>query len=274
MIGMSLSYKKLLYADDDGLKPEILLPKLWAEGVRSVELRAVSPSEPADNVLKVASLLWDYGFSITVHGKCRSVESAANDVFAPLELMLSNMRQKELIVTLHPIKGDNTAMLTALSDHISDNNYPVRIALENNRKMPDNTDGDCLALVLDAVTRADRANVGICFDMGHYAWFTENFTDSPNMIPQKAFLSRVIHTHIHALGSSRNTHFPLSEGTLPLTYYCNALGRDICYNIELEPGRWENLYDPFSSTLTVQPTLSLPEVSRFSPTESGTAAVR
>lgn len=244
MIGMSLSYKKLLSADDDGLKPEILLPKLWAEGVRSVELRAVSPSEPADNVLKVASLLWDYGFSITVHGKCRSVESAANDVFAPLELMLSNMRQKELIVTLHPIKGDNTAMLTALSDHIADNNYPVRIALENNRKMPDNTDGDCLALVLDAVTRADRANVGICFDMGHYAWFTENFTDSPNMIPPKAFLSRVIHTHIHAYEEG-TTHFPIYEWREPFAGYINKLAYKYygIYNIEISPDRFSALMD-------------------------------
>lgn len=239
MIGMSLSYKNLLYTEDEELKPRVLLPKLWERGVRSIELRAVSPTEPRENVLKVASLLWDYGFCVTVHGKCRSVESAVADVFDPLSEMLSHMRQSELIVTVHPINGDNTAMLIALSDHISKNGLPVRIALENNRKMPDKSEGDCLMLVLDAVTRADRSNVGICFDMGHYAWYTENFTDSPNTLPPAAFLSRVIHTHIHAYEEG-DTHFPLSRWREPFSLYIEALTYKYygIYNVELSPERF------------------------------------
>lgn len=239
MIGMSLSYKNLLLAETGELSPEILLPKLWERGVRSIELRAVSPTEPPENVLKVASLLWDHGFCVTVHGKCKTVEGAIDDVFAPLEGMLAHMRQSELVVTLHPIDGDNAAMLTALSDHISENNYPVRIALENNRKMPDKSDGDCLALVLDAVTRANRENVGICFDMGHYAWYTENFTDSPNTLPPAEFFSRVIHTHIHAYEEG-DTHFPVSEWREPFSLYIEKLAYKYygIYNLELSPERF------------------------------------
>ena len=67
MIGMSLSYQKLLYTEENELKPEVLLPKLWEKGVRSVELRAVPVGADPDEVLRVADLLWDYGFQITVH---------------------------------------------------------------------------------------------------------------------------------------------------------------------------------------------------------------
>ena len=170
MIGMSLAYKQLLSAKDPALDPDILLPQLWEHGVRSIELRSISPKACPAEALRVANLLWDCGFQITVHAQAKSAESAVNDVFAPLSDILANMRQHELTVTVHPVVGDNAAMLVDLSDHITEHNFPVRIALENNRKMPDGTNGDSAALVLDAVTRADRQNVGICFDMGHWAW--------------------------------------------------------------------------------------------------------
>ena len=152
MIGMSLSYQKLLSAKHPELNPETLLPQLWDHGVRSIELRTVSPTACPIETLRAANVFWDYGFQITVHSKALSAKSAVDDVFNPLTHMLAHMRQRELIVTIHPVVGDNVAMLIALSDHIMKHNYPVRIALENNRKMPDGTDGDCVALVLDAVT--------------------------------------------------------------------------------------------------------------------------
>ena len=239
MLGMSLSYRNLLSPVDDSLRPDSLLPKLWDRGVRSVELRAVKNTEAPENVLRVANLLWDHGFQISVHSVSRSVGGAVKDVFGPLSLVLKNLRQDELIVTLHPIDDDNAEMLTLLSDHIIERGYPVRIALENNRKMPDKTEGNSLMLVLDAVERADRENVGICFDMGHYAWYTANFTDSPSTLPPQSFLSRVIHTHIHEYAEG-TTHFPLEEWREPISLYVNALGREYkgIYNVELEPGRF------------------------------------
>lgn len=241
MIGMSLSYKKLLHTFDEALKPEVLLPQLRAHGVRSIELRAVSPSDHPDDVLRVADLLWDYGFQITVHAKCKTEQNAVSEVFSPLSRVLSEMRQRELIITIHPVVGDNAAMLTALSDHISEKGYPAFIALENNRRMPDGTDGDSAALVLDAVRRVDRKNVGICFDMGHYAWYTENFTDSASRLPSREFLSRVIHTHIHACAEGV-THFPLDPWREPFSRYIEALSYKYygVYNIELEPKRFSH----------------------------------
>ena len=93
--------------------------------------------------------------------------------------------------------------------------------------------------MLDAVERADRENVGICFDMGHYAWYTANFTDSPRTLPPQSFLSRVIHTHIHEYAEG-TTHFPLEAWREPISLYINALGQEYqgIYNVELEPGRF------------------------------------
>jgi len=272
MIGMSLSYQKLLSAKHPELNPETLLPQLWDHGVRSIELRTVSPTACPIETLRAANVFWDYGFQITVHSKALSAKSAVDDVFNPLTHMLAHMRQRELIVTIHPVVGDNVAMLIALSDHIMKHNYPVRIALENNRKMPDGTDGDCVALVLDAVTRADRKNVGICFDMGHWAWYTANLTDTPNMLPPKEFLSKAIHTHIHAYtenvcGAETKgaTHFPLDKWREPFSLYIDALGYKYygVYNVELTPKRFSHIWSATEAYLISADTLKSHYPSRI-----------
>lgn len=256
MIGMSLSYKMLLHTKDASLQPDVLLPQLWERGVRSIEIRSLPTDARSADVLRIANLLWDYGFNITVHSTARSAPSAVDNVFIPLSDMLAHMRQRELIVTIHPVSDDNIAMLTSLSDHIIEHRYPVRIALENKRRMPDGRGGDSLALVLDAVTRVDRNNVGICFDMGHFAWYTENFTDSPNTLPPEEFLSRVIHTHIHSCVEG-TTHFPLDEWREPISLYINALGYKYLgvYNIELSPKRFSHLFGAADAYLLSADTL-------------------
>ncbi|MBO5850901.1 MAG: hypothetical protein J6R29_01045 [Clostridia bacterium] len=114
----------------------------------------------------MANTLWNYGFEITVHADPQTEEDSLKNVFEPLKDLLNALRQRSLTVTLHPVNGDNVKMLTNLSNFIIENNYPVKLALENNRKMPDKTDGDTTVLVLDIVKEVNRENVGICFDMG------------------------------------------------------------------------------------------------------------
>ena len=103
MIGMSLSYKNLVYTDDELLKSEYLFPRLWEKGVRSVELRTVMPSADPSEVKRIADMLWDNGFNITIRSNCFSLVNAVSDVFAPVSELLSSLRQRELILTLHPI---------------------------------------------------------------------------------------------------------------------------------------------------------------------------
>ena len=159
MIGLSLPYKWLL-GDGSMMSPDELLPLIREHGARSVEIRAVPASADADEVMRSAIPLLAHDFNITVHASVTSAENAVEQVLRPLEGLIENMKQRELVVTIHPIGGDNLQMLLNLSDYIIEKGLPVRIALENERKMPDKTDGDSLSLALDAVVRADRENVG------------------------------------------------------------------------------------------------------------------
>lgn len=252
MIGCSLNYKRLLSGERYGE----LLPLLWERGVSSIEVRAVPPCADADEVFWIAERLWNYGFTVSVHSSVKTVENAVSEVLLPLERMVSALRQRELVVTVHPIIGDNAAMLTALSDYITEKGFPIRIALENERKMPDKTVGDSLSLVFEAVTAVNRDNVGICFDMGHLAWYNENYTDFPNQAPPKEFLSRVIHTHIHACVDGV-THYPLDSWREPFSYYIEKLSYNYfgVYNLEISPERLADRSDERSAYLISVDTL-------------------
>lgn len=213
-----------------------IFPVLKKHGVGSIELRTVRPHHDAQTVLEAARIAWKAGFQITVHGSVSAVETAVQEIFTPLQSLLGEMRQESLNVTIHPIVGDNAGLLTALSDHILAHQLPVTIALENNRLMPDKTQGDSAALVLEAVKAANRENVGICFDMGHYAYYVKkNCPDTPQLLPDKEFFSHVIHTHIHGLKELR-THFPLGAYPLPLKEILEKLsfGYFGVYNLELD----------------------------------------
>ena len=243
MIGISLPYNWLI-GGTQLPEPEILLPLLREQGVESVEIRMVPLRADAKEVLRAAELLWEYGFNITVHGTVKTEEYAVEEVMKPLEQVLSHMKQRNLTVTIHPIVGDNTAMLLKLSDYLYDHNCPVRIALENERKLPDKTMGDGLKLILDAVTQVNRENVGICFDMGHYAWYAEQVLQDSKALPPREFLDRVIHTHIHRCVDG-NTHFPVLEWFEPLASYVRELdyGYYGVYNLELSPDRFAHWCD-------------------------------
>ena len=243
MIGLSLQYKWLAGRGSFPMpEAELFFAELRARGVSSVELRAVARDADPQEVLAVASSLWDRGFRITVHGSVGTAENAVAEVFAPLSELLSHLRQRELVVTVHPIEGDNVAMLLALSDYAREQGLPVRIALENERRLPDKTEGDSIALVLEAVTRVDRENVGICFDMGHFTWYNSLYHTYSDGMPPVEFLDRVIHTHIHECAEGR-THFPLEGWRAPVADYVKALDRRYfgVYNLELEPPRFAHL---------------------------------
>ena len=251
MIGVSLPVKWLLDGKGDPGDRVGVLAALRMQGVASIELRTVKPGQNPRDVADVAHLLWGQGFRITVHGKANSVETAVSDVFEPLTGLLSEMGQEDLVVTIHPVEGDNVKMLSDLSDHCIANHYPVTIALENNRLLPGKLEGDCAALVLEAVETVNRENVGICFDFGHYAYYRKKLCpDTPDAPPPEAFLKRVVHTHIHGLNGLK-THFPLGQFPLPLKSWLEALAFEYfgVYNIELDFPRFAGLCSPMPALL-------------------------
>ena len=246
MIGVSLSPKYVLDGVGMETSPEVLLEQLKCKGVSSVELRNARPGADPKRVLAFARKVWDHDLRLTVHCRVNSPETAVSDVFDTVILALRYLRQESLIVTIHPIDGDNVQMLCRLADYAEANRLPVVIALENNRLMPDGSEGDSTELVRQAVEAADRANVGICFDMGHYLYYWKrNHPDEPFCLPAKGFLKRIVHTHIHGVKGLR-THFPVDQFELPLGEILNAM----CvayygvYNLELDFPRFQELRQP------------------------------
>lgn len=247
MIGASMPYRRLCGETSQPFKDvNAFLEKLKESGVSSIELRAVSADRKPEEVFSVVRNIWKKGLTVTVHGGVKTEETAVSDIFMPLKEVLSNLQQKELVITIHPTKYDNVSILTRLSDYIKGNNLPVKIALENNRFMPDGQRGDCIGFVTDIVNDVKRENVGICFDMGHYYYnCLLDYPEKPKTVPSESFLNKVIHTHIHALSREKSTHFPFNQdNTLPLAEYLNALAHNYfgVYNIEIEYERFSELY--------------------------------
>ena len=243
MIGVSLPLDWLITGEGLPESVDNVLSALKAVGVRSIELRTVRAYHSASDVRRVADLLWDLGFNISLHGDVKTADGAVDELFTPIKELLLNLRQSTVNITVHPINGDNVKMLTAVADHIEQSGVPVTVALENNRTLPDKTEGDSAALVLDAVTKADRPQIGICWDMGHYMyWWLKNHPDETLRLPEDRFMKRVIHTHIHALSGQR-THFPLDSHSLPLKQFLDGLCFEYfgLYNIELEYPRFQAL---------------------------------
>ncbi|MBR3978998.1 MAG: MBL fold metallo-hydrolase [Oscillospiraceae bacterium] len=243
MIGVSLPLDWLITGQGLPETADNVLSALKAEGVRSIELRTVRKHHTAEDVKRVAETLWDKGFLISLHGDAKTAEGIVQELFAPIEGLFHNMRQPSVNITVHPIQGDNVKLLTTVADYITQNSLPVTVALENNRRLPDKTEGDSAALVLEIVKKVDRPQVGICWDMGHYMyWWRKNHPDEPVVLPGQEFLKRVIHTHIHALAGLK-THFPLDTHSLPLKQFLDGLCYEYfgLYNLELEYPRFQEL---------------------------------
>lgn len=243
MVGVSLPLS--LFDEGKEAERQPILNYLKKEGVESIELRTVRAyAEPAA-VRRAMDLVWDEGFFLTVHGEAKSLEGCVEDVFAPLAEAFP-LRQKRLNITVHPIVGDNAALLCALSDHVLEKGLPVTLSLENNRRLPDKTEGDSVQLVLDAVKEAARENVGICFDMGHYAYYVKkNLPEAPDTLPPDEFWKYVTHTHIHATKGLK-THYPLNGFDLPLNKILEKLtwGYYGVYNIEPDFPRLKEEFTP------------------------------
>ena len=83
MIGMSLSYKDFLSGNNPAQKLDTLLLQLWDHGVRGIELRGISPSVNPIEALRIANILWDYGFQVTVHSQAKSDPDYTGDKTYP-----------------------------------------------------------------------------------------------------------------------------------------------------------------------------------------------
>lgn len=264
MVGVSLPYSLLRHG---GAEYEEIMGTLVEQGVGSIEIRSIRPDSSPEDVVRIAEGLRARGMEITLHATVTSAESAVQDVFGPLSPLFSEGCQEKWIVVIHPINGDNVAMLRTLADHAVSMAYPIVWALENNRLLPDGNAGDSAALVLEAVEAVDRDCVGICFDMGHYAYdMKARVGDGEWQMPPKAFLNRVVHTHVHALNGFE-THYPLGEYELPLERILEkmAYGYFGVYNVELTFARFSDRITPVDAIRSSVSTLrkAMPHCARL-----------
>lgn len=252
MLGVSLPFRALVAGE--GIGSDRFLDQLSASGVGSIELRTVRPREDPGSVLTAAERVIRHGMRVSVHTGPRSAESAVSDIFLPLAELLRDLRQEGTVLVLHPVRGEdllpeNRRMLDLLIQ-TARREYPgVRFALENNRRLPDGSEGDSVALVTRVIADTDPDLAGICFDFGHFAWASRVWEREEPDLPPEEFTGRVIHTHIHALApgdGGYTTHFPLGSGILPLREYLGALPDSFrgVPDLELEPERWSGLMCP------------------------------
>lgn len=214
-------------------------------GVTHIELRAVRPGTPAEEIAAAAEAVLNAGLAMTVHGIL--ADEAAETFWHRLHPILS--RQSDLCVTVHSVstREETIALLRRLAEYAALHHPGARLALENNRsKKGDNIDLVECAGVLSTIEAAGLSNIGACWDFGHFYW--DHLTHPallPDSLPPKAFISRAIHTHIHSV-CENTTHFPLSMGELPLAEYIGALqsaGFSGVFNLEPEPDRWAETID-------------------------------
>lgn len=236
--------RKLLsaYGGTDGL-----LRALRGLGITHVELRAVSPTDDAALVLSCAEKIWNAGLFVTVHGALPETPGAFEEAYPALLPLLdaAKSRQEFVCITLHACSSgtdiaanrQKTADILALWEKDAPR-LGFRLALEINRdKGTADPTTDCRG-VTDILRTVNSEHIGGCFDFGHFYYNMSRREHTPDLLPDALFLSRSVHTHIHALNPEGKTHHPFTEGnTLPLEEYVSSLvkaGYRGVFNLELE----------------------------------------
>ncbi len=262
MVGISLSLSAFEKERPEGVwgkirdvykTPEDLLRRLYRTGVRSVELRTVKKDTPPETVRHDFEMCRAFGMNVTVHGNLHRASTAVEDIFRPLELLLREKTADCLKITVHELLSpDETAeALLLLSDRAAKEDCKITVCLENGRLNPDKTMGETSARILDIVKKVDRENVKITWDFGHM-WFAvkANGLGGREYLPDKEFIRRTAHTHIHGLRTSDGrTHFPPTAENVPLGEWMGALSFNEVYNFEPEPERWVDDEDPAGSLI-------------------------
>ncbi|MED5017602.1 TIM barrel protein [Paenibacillus chibensis] len=230
---------------------------LKEQGVCSIEVRILPRHANPIAYADVIQRIWDAGLKITVHGHVEGnmVGNRFEDVYPSMKYILRHLgnHQDEVMMAIHAydaasgseeqLFGRTVELFREWTSIVEHEQLPLRFALENNRKKTGKVDpGDTTAGVLDMVKQVGSPLLGITWDMGHFYSDLLHSQEGRKLqvpildLPEPEFIRRVVHTHIHGIGS-RGTHQPLTDpSSLPLTHYVQALqnaGYQGIYNLEL-----------------------------------------
>jgi sugar phosphate isomerase/epimerase len=263
-IGMSLR-TAYLAGDGDIIDRKLLgdpdkwLAQLRGRGVDRIELRVVGPDTSPDQAVAAYRRVRDAGMDVSIHGALPPIDCGENwpatsPAFVQLVDLLAADNQSPCAVALHAyaardgnrdeLASRTVARLRQMLAWIDRQAAPIHLALEVNRAKQTIDPGADYDGVLVMVSRIDHPRLGICWDFGHSCANARN--DLSPLMPPVGFAARVAHTHIHDLAPSGETHWPLTEGRVPLDAYAAAL-RDADYagvwNLELSPERFADAVD-------------------------------
>lgn len=255
-IGIGLPLPYLAGEPDDRFTdalggPATGLAHLRRTGVTAIELRAVFQDEDPTLALRAARQVWQAGCTVTIHGQLPQRSHEAARLYpALLAIGEETARRGEFtLVTVHShqsrqepvgaLAEQTVGAVHELLEHAQHDALPIRFALELNRAKDCHDPGTTYADLLAMHGRIAHPHMGFCWDLGHaYANVRRGLLEPQ---PPSRFLQHVLHSHVHDLGPDGRTHWPLTEGRLPLLAWLQALassGYDGVLGLELDPNRF------------------------------------
>lgn len=229
----------------------------WREwGISVIELRRVDEETPPEEVTRAARRIWSAGLALAIHARLPRMATGATlgKLFLGLSGVLPELRERgeEVAVPIHAYaaRAESESRLAAQTreavrravDAAEREEVPLRFAMELNRVKgpadPSVTYEGVLALV-------EGLPAGICWDFGHGCSNARRGLLAAT--PPAAFVAAVTHTHIHDIGPSGETHWPLTQGVVPVDAYVAMLasaGYGGILNLELSEERYAGQVDP------------------------------
>ncbi len=233
------------------------LTELKQAGLQTVELNMMRGDVEPQVARQAMDTLAAAGLAMTVHGWLGPLPGTGDpeptgDLVALCLHARDHGGYPPLMVTIHSLASSveppcimapqTVQAIQGWLRFFAAQRFNVQLALELNRANGAPRPGTSYTSLLEMVEEINHPGVGFCWDIGHSHW---NCLHGKHPLkPPDTFTAKVIHTHIHDLGPSGATHYPLTLGNLPLMQYLNLL-REARYNgilsLELSPARFTEL---------------------------------
>lgn len=224
------------------------LAHLKAMGVTSIEPNKMNSGTKPECLLEAVKVVTDQGLQLTIHGWLAE-KPRLPDAIKAVGLALQASQSEGVPLVFHgynvgecpreKVLEQTTSQLIRYSGLIKEYGLPFIPVLEICRVTELGPVGTTYEEILHLVAQITSDDIGICWDLGHTHANYNIEKDLP--YPTDDFISKVAHTHVHAVGASGRTHFPID---LQNGYIATGLkklrqaGYSGVYNLELYPVRW------------------------------------
>lgn len=209
-----------------------MLQALFRLDVGCIEIHGIGPDLDADTVSRAAHTILAAGFGVSIHGVLvqQHAEGYITRHADAYRCILREQGDTPFVIHSLPDSMQTAQALHALKNALQP--YPgLHLALENERvRRP-----ACAHYRLSNVVRqAARLEIGVTWDMGHYAYNVGDIPGKQCTVPLLDQLRAVTHTHVHCLDAQMNPHQVLKPS--PAGDYVAALkqvGYSGLYTLEM-----------------------------------------